>query len=138
MTVATTDPSAPPAVSAHLLPVLDAAAHASADAHEATRSLSDAMLSCLRLPAEVYQHVPQLSPATEAVTAAGRALTAAAGHALADPSPERLSALHQATGEVRTAAAALRAATHALRTAAAWYAEVPPLPRPDPNGPKNA
>lgn len=119
MTVSTLAPSA---VRHHsLLPVLDAATHASRDAHEATRALTDTVLACRYLPAEVYQYAPYLSDAAAALTAASRALIAATGSATADPTAENLRDVDRATADLLTATAALRYQTGALAAAADWY-----------------
>ncbi|GAA1964914.1 hypothetical protein GCM10009838_22900 [Catenulispora subtropica] len=104
-----------------LLPALDAAARASADAHDVTRALTDTVLACQHLPAEVYQYAPHLSQATEALTAASRTLTTVTGYATANPMPDNVHALHRATAELAAATAALRYQTAALATAAAWH-----------------
>ena len=119
-----------PAVSSHphLLPALEAAVHASHEAHEATRSHTDTVLACQHLPAEVYQYAPHLSHATNTLTAAGRALTAAAGDATANPTPDNLHALRRATAELTTATAALRYQITALATAASWLSTPIALP----------
>ncbi|WP_370368245.1 hypothetical protein [Catenulispora sp. GP43] len=114
----------------HLLPALDAAVHASRDAHEATRSHTDTVLACQQLPAEIYQHVPYLSQATATLTAAGHALTTATNHATANPTAETLHALYSATTHLTAATAALRHQTAALATAANWYSTPNRLPSP--------
>ena len=129
MTVSTLAPSASSqptltasAVSHHpLLPVLDAATHASREAHEAARALTDTVLACQQLPAEVYQYAPHLSYATGGLTAASRALTTATGYATTNPTADNLRALHRATAELVAATAALRYQTAALASAAGWY-----------------
>lgn len=126
MTVAThadTTPS-PPA----LLPTLDAATHASAEAHEAARALTDTVLACQHLPADVYQYAPHLSQAIHTMVAMSRAVTVAAGRATADPAPANLYALHQAAAELTAATAALRYQTGALAAAAGWYSTPTALP----------
>ena len=105
----------------HLLNELDAATHASTDAHLATRALTDILLASRHLPAEIYHQAPYLSYTLAAVTAASRTLTTVTGYATADPSPERLHALRQATDVLTAATADLRVQTSALITAASWY-----------------
>lgn len=104
-----------------LLPLLDAAVHASREAHEATRSLTDTVLACQYLPAEVYQYAPHLSHAISTLTAASRALTTATGYATANPTADHLQNLRQATADLITAIAAMRYQTGALANAANWY-----------------
>ncbi|NUP52637.1 MAG: hypothetical protein HOW97_35750 [Catenulispora sp.] len=112
----------------HLLADLDAATYASADAHEATRALTDTVLACQYLPAEIYKHAPYLSHALAAVTAATRTLTTVTGYATADPSPENGYALRRATADLAAATADLRDQIAALTTAVAWYTRSAALP----------
>ena len=119
MTVATLPTTAPAAQ--RLSPDLDAATAASADAHDATRALTDILLGCQHLPAEIYQYVPHLSHALGAVVAASRGLTSITRYATAAPGLESLQALRQATINLASATAALRGETAALANAAAWY-----------------
>lgn len=112
----------------HLLPALEAAVHASREAHEATRSHTDTVLACQHLPAEVYQYAPHLSHAAHALTTAGRALTTATGDATANPTPDNIYALHRATADLTGATAALRYQTAALASAASWYSTPTALP----------
>ena len=126
MTVVTLPETAPAAQ--RLAPDLDAATHASADAHEATRALTDTVLACQHLPAEIYQYVPHLSHALAALLAATRALTNITRYATAYPSPDRLHALRQATANLTAATATLRDQTTALATAAAWQNQHAAIP----------
>lgn len=118
MTVSTLPPSALHGRS--LLPAVEAAARVSREAHEATRALTDTVLACQRLPAEVYQYAPQLSQATLTLTAASRALTTVTGYATTNPTPDNVRALQRATAELAGAVAVLRSQTAALATAASW------------------
>ncbi|MEY9857043.1 hypothetical protein ABH935_002651 [Catenulispora sp. GAS73] len=114
----------------HLLPALEAAVHASREAHEATLSHTDTVLACQHLPAEIYQYAPHLSHATNTLTAVGRAVTVAAGAASANPTPDNLYALRRATAELITATAVLRYQTAALAAAASWFSTPTALPPP--------
>lgn len=109
-----------------LLPALDAATRASREAHEAAWALTDTVLACQYLPAEIYQYAPHLSQAIAALTSASRALTTATGYARTNPGGN-LHALHRATTELTAATAALRTQTAALANAAAWFARPPAL-----------
>ncbi|MEZ0107440.1 hypothetical protein ABH920_001432 [Catenulispora sp. EB89] len=133
MTTMTVSMLAVPTMSSrhHLLPALEAAVHASREAHEATRSHTDTVLACQHLPAEVYQYAPHLSHATNTLTAAGRAVTVATGDATANPTPDNLHALRRATAELTAATAALRYQTAALATAASWFSTPTALPPTD-------
>jgi hypothetical protein len=115
----------PPPVPARdaLLSALDEAARASADAHEATRALTDTVLACQHLPAEIYQYAPHLSDTTATVLAAGRALNEAVA---AGP-----DAVRHATSYLTAATAALRSQTAALAAAVAWYSQPAALPSAD-------
>lgn len=126
MTLTTLAPTMP--TRHHLLADLDAATHASAAAHEATRALTDTVLACQYLPAEIYKHVPYLSHVLAAVTTATRNLTTVTGYALADPGPESSHALRQATADLTAATADLRDQTAALTTAVTWYTRSVALP----------
>ncbi|GAA2067352.1 hypothetical protein GCM10009839_93950 [Catenulispora yoronensis] len=119
---------APAADRRQLLPALDAATQASRDAHDATRALSDTVLTCQHLPADVYQYAPHLSPATHTLTTASRTLTTITAYATANPTPENLHALHRATTELTAATATLRYQTAALAAAASWYSAPAALP----------
>ncbi|GAA2066963.1 hypothetical protein GCM10009839_93460 [Catenulispora yoronensis] len=117
----------------HLLqPALDTAAAASRDAHEAARALTDTVLACQILPAEVYQYAPDLAQPTAALTAATGALATAAARASADPTQERLYALHRATADLTAATTTVQTATSMLRNAASWIAQPTDLPAAQP------
>lgn len=107
-----------PSLHQHFLPALDAAVRASTEAHEATRALTDTVARCLHLSADVYRYAPGLSSATTALTSATRALTTAMRYATANPAPEHVHALGQATAAVVGATADLRRETMALAAAA--------------------
>lgn len=113
-----------------LLTALDTAAHASADAHEAARALTDTVLGCQPLSAEVYRHAPYLSHACQDLAASSRALTVATGHAVANTDAANLHALQRATVDLASATAALRYQTGALAAAASWYNTQSALPPP--------
>lgn len=116
---ATAAPFATPApASDALLSALDEAARASADAHEATHALTETVLACQHLPAEIYQYAPHLSDTTATVVAAGRALNDAVA---AGP-----DAVRHATSYLAAATAALRSQTAALAAAVAWYSQALP------------
>lgn len=127
MTVSTL-PHTATALQQVLLPALDMAAAASREAHEAARALTDTVLACQTLPAEIYQYAPDLTHTTRSLVAATRALTAATGAATTHPTPERLHALNLATTDVLAATAAARTAASALQAAAAWYAGPAAIP----------
>lgn len=103
------------------LSALDAAVATSREAHEAARALTDAVLACQYLPAEVYQYAPDVLEAAAALTLATRALTSAAGYISTYATQEHLNTLHQAGVAVKGATAAADAVVGALRSAAAWY-----------------
>ncbi|GAA1971416.1 hypothetical protein [Catenulispora subtropica] len=128
------EPALPePALAAQRLsPDLDAATHASVDAHEATRALTDTVLACRYLPAEIYQYAPHLSYALAAVVAAARALTGITRYATAHPSPDRLAALRQATADLTASTTTLRAQISALADAAALHHQHAALPAQQP------
>lgn len=111
-----------------LLPVLDTATRAAADAHAATRAHTDTVLGCRHLPAEVYQYAPHLTQAMQTLAAAGRTLTTVTGYATTNPTPDNLHALHRATAELTAATTALRYQTAALATAACWFGTPTALP----------
>ena len=131
MTVSTlpgTLPDATADLRRYLLPALDTGTAASADAHQAARALTDTLLGCLTLPAEIYQYVPDLAHVTGTLRAASQALTAATNHATADPTPDRLHALNLAIADLLAAIDGVRTTVSALQTAAAWYAQHTGLP----------
>lgn len=125
-----TDPAADPGAepgTGRLLPAVDAAVAAAREAHDAARALTDTVLACQRLPAEVYRYAPDVAQAAAALTSTGRMLTDAVGQASVVSNPEaHLPGLYQATGAVYGATAAVNAVTAALRNAAAWYATALP------------